>query len=131
MSASALLERAAASGGRLLRVARVPAGGRPGAQRSDALRLVFDVGVVELRARAGVLAAETVEETAAGPFEDAAEEEPWWAGLGNPLVRVEELDPGPGVRLQFRPDEERPKRIALVAAGEGIDWRIEPPRLAH
>ena len=109
----------------------MPALRRAGAQRSEVLRLVFDLGPVELWAGEGELAAQVPESELASPFVDAGEEEPWWAVIGNPLVRVEALETEPGVRLQFRPDAERPRRIVLVAAAGGIDWRIAPPAGAH
>ena len=122
-AARPLLERAAGAGARLLRVERASA---PGGHRSTALRLIFDLGAVELRGGAAELEGEVPEpEIAALP--DASEDEPWWSVIGHPLTRVEELPAERGLRLQFRPDGERPKRIALLATPGGVDWRVEAP----
>lgn len=115
--AQTLLERVSDAGGRLLHVERVPVPGPMGARRQSALRLFFDVGVVELRAAAVGLGAEVVDADAApdASFLDADEDEPWWAVLGQPLARVEGLEGRPGLALQLRPDEDNPRRISLLA----------------
>ncbi len=125
--AGALLERVVEAGGRLLRVDRLPAPGGAGAGRSEVLRLTFDVAVVELRESAGRLEAEAAGGEPGPGFVDANEDEPWWALLGSPLVRVGAETGGAELRVQFRADDENPRRVVLASAAGGIAWRIDAP----
>lgn len=112
-AAAELLERVAQAHGRLLRVA-----GESGGDRR--LVLVFDVGVVALRAAEGALAAEVLAPGAAPPAARALdEEEPWWALLGQPLTRVQEQEGG-SLRVQFRADAESPRVLSMEATPAGV-----------
>jgi hypothetical protein len=118
------LERVVEARGRLLQVERAPVPGPAGATASSALRLVFDVGIVTLRpgGREGALEVEIGEAGSARSevFVPASEEEPWWAVMGCPLTRVEERPTG-GVRVQFRAEQENPRRFDLLPRGGGVE----------
>lgn len=107
------LERAAGAGAQLLRVDRV--GDIGGEGRAPAFVLTFDVGQVVVRADpiAGGLSAEASDaDDSPASRVSAAEEEPWWRIIGNPLMRLR--DPGEKeVRLQFRAEGDNPRVIAL------------------
>jgi hypothetical protein len=120
-SAAELLGRVAGAGGRLLHVERAPLPGPGGAQRSARLRLVFDLGVVELRrAPDGGLAAGVGALDDPDPaLLDADEEEPWWALLGHPLTRVS-ANPDGSLGMQLRRDEDAPKWVVIAVQGPGV-----------
>ena len=128
-AAATLLSRVIEARGRLLRVERVPAPEADGGPRASMLlRLVFDVGIVELRpGRAdGEIAARAPHPN--DPPDDALlpadEEEPWWALLGQPLARAEALpaagDEPAALGLQVRPDAERPRRLRIFGWGGAV-----------
>ncbi|MDJ0788528.1 MAG: hypothetical protein QNK05_17110 [Myxococcota bacterium] len=116
--ALAVLERVAEAGGRLLRVEREPLPGPAGARESRVLRLVFDVGLLDLHAAAGGQLRASKPEAEALPV-DAGEEDPWWALLGTPLARAQ-LHEGSSVLVQFRHDDDSPRIFVLEARGEGV-----------
>ena len=54
---------------------------------------------------------------------NADEADPWWRVLGSPLSRVLEIDDrtgSSGVALQFRKDDDNPRRIGTPALGSGL-----------
>jgi len=114
-SARLLFERAVAAGAQLLRVERLPTGGSE--DRSPAFLFTFDVGrilvTVENRALRGdhVVALEDVPTG----MVDAAEEEPWWRLLGNPLTRVGTENGA--LALQLRHDRDNPRTVRLEVEG--------------
>ena len=117
-------ERVIQAEGRLLRVERVPLAGPSGARASSALRLTFDVGVLTLRpgGKEGDLEVEIGHPTDAGSpvFLAASEEDPWWRVIGGSLSRVQVRAAG-GVRVQFRGDQDNPRRFALYSRHGGIE----------
>ena len=62
----------------------------------------------------------------------ADEEEPWWAVMGQPLVRAWALSSPNGERaeleLQFRRDADNPKLVSLALAGDRVLVSIRPSR---
>jgi len=118
------LERVIQAEGRLLRVERVPLAGPSGARASSALRLTFDVGILTLHPRGneGDLEVEIGHPTDAGSpvFLAASEEDPWWRVIGGSLSRVQVRAAG-GVRVQFRGDQDNPRRFALYSRHGGIE----------
>ena len=125
-----LLERTAGAGGQLLRVEMQVAG--PAGDEISALILTFDVGRVLLRVDAvsGLLAEQLIEPGHSPPLDwaDADAEDPWWRVLGSPLSRVLDIDPGGGsvgVALQFRQDDDNPRRIALLARGGALVVQLQ------
>lgn len=132
--AAEVLRRVREAGGRLLRAERAPLG--PGeAEASAALRLTFDVGRVVLLPGSdgpGGLEAEVADADGedAGAAEEsylpADEEEPWWRLLGQPLTRVEPRGPEErpeALLLQFRREDERPRRLELVSERGALSVR--------
>lgn len=124
--ATDVLDRVREAGGRLLRAERAPLGpGESGA--SATLRLTFDVGRVLLRVTAEGPAGldaevddpgESEGPGAAPSYLNADEDEPWWRLLGQPLLRVEARGPEESpeaLLLQFRREDERPRRVEIVA----------------
>jgi hypothetical protein len=117
--AEKVLTRVAEGAGRLLGVRREPMPGAAGSQESRVLRLIFDLGPVDLLAGpGGELLAERPEGSDAPPV-DAAEEEPWWALLGCPLARVQPHE-GSSLLVQFRADADSPRIFVIEARGEGV-----------
>lgn len=107
-----LFERAAGARAQLLRVQRL---GEAGGEASAAgFVLTFDVGRILVAAdpRTRSLKVEPFEDEAAG-LAMAAEEEPWWRVIGNPIVAAREVLASESIGLQFRPDDENPRVIAL------------------
>jgi hypothetical protein len=123
-AAAELLERVAGAGGRLLGVEREPVAGMHGVVVSARLRLVFDAGVVELAPDAAAgLAARALAPREASPLPvDAAEEDPWWTVLGEPLARVS-LRADASLLVQFRADERSPKLFVLAREHGGVAVR--------
>lgn len=116
--AEQVLSRVVEGAGRLLRVERDPMPGAAGSRDSQVLRLVFDVGPVDLLADdAGQLVARRPEGEAL-PV-DAGEEEPWWAIRGAPLVRLQPHQ-GSSLLVQFREDSDSPRIFVLEARGGGV-----------
>jgi len=114
---------------RLLRAERRPLADPP--SRSGAWLLTFDagrlfvqrhVGAPGLDVRFGIAAPED-----AGELVRADEDEPWWALMGQPLVRAWALA-GEGLELQFRGDAENPKLVCLAPSDAGIAlaWGPKP-----
>jgi hypothetical protein len=127
-----ILERVAAAGTQLLRAELQPSGGA--GDGVAALLLTFDLGRVLLHVdpATGLLAEHLLDAGDATPpaLEVADEEEPWWRVLGSPLVRALEINPGQGVlgvALQFRQDADNPRRIAILARGEGLTVQLQQP----
>ena len=126
-----LLERAAGTGAVLLQAEARSAAGSD--ELVTALLLTFDVGRVLLRAnpRRAELEAELLEPDARPPaeVESAAEQEPWWRVLGEPLVRVWSMGPAlaSGICMQFRADEKEPRIITLEPQGASVRVRLENP----
>jgi len=114
--------------GRLLWAERVPLAGPAGARASSALRLTFDVGILTLHPRGdeGDLEVEIGHPTDAGSpvFVSASEEDPWWTVIGCSLTRAQVRAAG-GVRVQFRGDQENPRRFALYPRNGGIEASVE------
>lgn len=84
----------------------------------QALRLTFDLGVVEVKASAAALVTETL--AADAPLNGLVlfdEAEPWWKLLGHPLNRVVEGE-AQRLVLQWRADSDHPKRVELRAASD-------------
>jgi hypothetical protein len=121
-------ERVIQAEGRLLWVERVPLAGPAGARASSALRLTFDVGILTLRpcGNEGYLEVEIGHPTDAGSpvFVSASEEDPWWAVIGSSLTRVQVRAAG-GVLLQFRGDQDNPRRFALYPRHGGIEASVD------
>jgi hypothetical protein len=125
-----ILERVAGTTSQLLRVELQAGAGDAVA----ALILTFDVGRVLLHVdpATGRLAEHHLEAGDPTPadLQIVDEEEPWWRLLGSPLARVLEIDPGEGVvgvALQFRGDEDNPRRVAVVARGKGLLIQLQQP----
>ena len=121
-----LLEKVAGAGGQLLRVEV------QGRGEISALILTFDVGrvLVEVDSASGLLLERHLEPGDSIQAASVQEEEPWWRVLGSPLSRVLDIDPGGGsvgVALQFRPDGDNPRRIALLAGGSGLVVQLQKP----
>ncbi len=122
-TAAKLLARLAEHSARLLHVERAPLPGPAGGRASSALRLVFEVGIVELRPAAAGLAAVPLPPGSAGAgLVPADEDEPWWALLGHPLVRVQARPQG-ALLVQFRRDEDSPKILVLEPEAGGVAAR--------
>jgi hypothetical protein len=123
-----IFERVILAEGRLLRVERVPLAGPAGARASSALRLIFDVGVLTLRpcGNEGDLEVEIGHPTDAGSlvFVSASEEDPWWTVIGCSLTRVQ-VRSGGGVRVQFRGDQDNPRRFVLYPRHGGIEASVD------
>lgn len=124
-----ILERAADSGARLLRVEALSAvaeGVFP------ALLLTFDLGrvVVAVDEKSGGLSLFHIENAEDVPDgrSDLAEEEPWWRLIGSPLFGVRRLasaeEPN-GLRLQFRADTDKPHFVRLAPRGAALLSRLE------
>lgn len=127
-----ILERVAAAGTQLLRAELQPS--RGAGDGVAALVLTFDLGRVLLHVdpATGLLTEHLLDAGDATPaaLEVADEEEPWWRVLGSPLVRALEINPGQGVlgvALQFRQDADNPRRIAILARGEGLTVQLQQP----
>jgi hypothetical protein len=122
------LERVVQAKGRLLRVERVPLAGPAGARVSSSLRLTFDVGIVTLRPGAdeGDLAVDIGpgEEARSAVFVSVGDEDPWWRVIGCLLTRVRERAAG-GVRVQFREDQDNPRRFALYTRRGGVEASLD------
>jgi hypothetical protein len=90
--------------------------------------LTFDVGRLLVRLEEATGQVHSVHlETQEGLLEevvDTCEQDPWWAVLGNPIVRVWRPEGGvagtTGLRIQFREDDHNPKIIALIPEGTGV-----------
>ena len=124
-----LLEKVAAAGGQLLRVE--VQGASDGAVLA-ALILTFDIGrvLVQADSATGLLLEQYLEPADARPVVNADEQDPWWRVLGSPLSRVLDIDSGGGsvgVALQFRQDGDNPRRIALLARGDGLVVQLQKP----
>ncbi len=123
-----LLERAAAAGGRLLRVERL-AGSAGDELASAAFLLTFDVGRLLVSADASgnqlnIMHFEQRDDLPSG-LVLADEDEPWWRLLGNSLTQVKAgEDPRNSVRLQFRKEDDNPRSITLVREGEVVRIRM-------
>jgi len=111
---------------RLLRVDRIAAGPRRAPTRNVGMRLTFDAGrlLVEVSRDRGSLRVETgfdVDYESEAEVLRADEDEPWWALVGNDLVRARrtrgEPDAPTELELQFRPDGENPKLVTLALVG--------------
>jgi hypothetical protein len=117
------LERVIEAEGRLLRVERVPLSGPAGARASSALRLTFDVGIVTLRASGSEAEFEVeigrLPDAGSPIFISAGEEDPWWKVMGCAPTRVQVGAEG-GIRVQFRGDQDSPRRLALHPRDGGI-----------
>jgi hypothetical protein len=126
--AAETLGRVIEAKGRLLRIDRAPLAGPAGARASSALRLTFDVGVITLRpgGSEGGLRVEvgTPPEAGSPQLVAGSEEDPWWRVMGCPLARAERR-PGGGLLLQFRGDEENPRRFALLPRRGGIEVSVD------
>ncbi|MGH0035872.1 MAG: hypothetical protein ACQGVK_12670 [Myxococcota bacterium] len=122
--AQSLFERAAQAGGQLLRVERLPDGGREGL--APAFLLTFDVGRILLTVEGGALRGDHLvsQQDVPSGLVDAAEEEPWWRLLGNPLHRVAAPRDG-GLDLQFRADDANPRVVRLRARGALVSAGLE------
>ena len=125
-----ILERVSGTTSQLLRVELQPAAGA--GDGVAALILTFDVGRVLLHVdpATGLLAEHHLESGDATPadLQIVDEEEPWWRVLGSPLSRVLEIDSGDGVvgvALQFRRDEDKPRRVAILARGESLVVQLQ------
>lgn len=116
-----VLKGIAEAGGTLLRVEREPAPGAGDASRSRRLRLIFDVGSIELHAESGGVAVGANQ--ADSGLARADEDEPWWTVIGSPLTRVAAQEDG-GSLVQFRADDASPKLFVLVAEGETVVVRV-------
>lgn len=123
----AILGEVTGQGGCLLRAEVVPAPRAP-AGLCRGVVLTFDVGVFivepapdgrELR-----VAPLRSEHSPGDEGLPADEEEPWWALLGQPLVRARERLAPDGTRasvdLQFRPDDANPRVVALSLAEDAL-----------
>ncbi len=138
-----LFQRAVEGGGRILRVERrAPTGHADDPQAGIAYLLTFDVGRILVGSdgagdRLELAFVESDDEAPQG-LEDLAEEEPWWRVLGNPLCGAWPNAPGDAaesattggltsVCLQFRPDDENPKLIAMRAESPGVRVSIREP----
>ena len=123
-----VFERAAAAGGRLLKVDQLPL-----ADGSDedaaALVLTFDVGriLVSFDSASSCLVATHVAEAGdvPGSTVDASEAEPWWRFLGAPLVAATESEAGACLRLEFQVAGARTRTLALVSDGTRLQATIE------
>jgi hypothetical protein len=100
----------------------------------SALLLTFDVGRVLLRNDpvSGFVGEQVFEANPPTPpeWQAADEEDPWWRVLGSPLSRVVGIGSGnaaEGVALQFRPDGDNPRLIAVVALGSGLVVQLQRP----
>lgn len=122
------LRRVIQAQGRLLRVDRAPLAGPSGARASSALRFTFDVGIItllpggnggELRVQIGSL-----REAGSPELLCASEEDPWWRVMGCSLARLE-VRAGGGVLLQFRGDQENPRRFAVFPHRGGIEVSVD------
>ncbi len=124
-----LLERIAELGAVLLRVERVAAPVADDDVFASAFLFTFDVGRILVNPdRAGGLRALHIDSRDAVPpdLEDASADEPWWRVIGSPLCRSSALGAGEvGARLQFRPDDENPRRIALVVEAGVVRSELE------
>ncbi len=122
------LEQVIRAQGRLLQVERIPLAGPAGARVSSALRFIFDVGLVTLRSgEAGAdfeVEIASVPDTRSPVFVSASEDEPWWTVVGFPLTAVWVRAVG-DVRVQFRGDQENPRRFALSLRSGGIEASVE------
>jgi hypothetical protein len=121
-----LFDRAAAAGGQLLRVDRVPG---PGAEAEAlALLFTFDVGRILVSAVNGRLASHHLEAADDAPDGalDAMEEEPWWRLLGAPLGRADTSADGAQLRLTFQAAADRPRVVAIACEGERLRAALEP-----
>jgi hypothetical protein len=131
LSGLELFQRAADARGQILGVQRLEGGGSE--SRSPGFLLTFDVGRILVRAdpARGALVAEHLQsrEEEPGALKPAAEEEPWWRILGNPITRVWELDEGSdrvrGYRLQFRADADDPLVVVLEPEGGLVRAAVE------
>jgi hypothetical protein len=127
-SLAEILERVVRAQGRLLRVERVPVAGPAGSRASSALRLTFDVGIVTLRpgGQAGGLEGQIgpVTDPGSSIFVSASEDDPWWPVMGCSLTRVQ-ARPAGGVHVQFRGDEENPRRFAVFPRHGGIEASLD------
>lgn len=136
-SAEALLDAVTRQEGRLLRAEIVPLPGRPGARRRRGLVLTFDVGPLLLAPADGgrELLVRPVSELdpPAGEARSADEEEPWWALLGQELVRARVRLAAGGrceaLELQFRADDQNPRRVSLELTGGEIQVSAELGRI--
>lgn len=124
----AVLQRAAEARAQLLKVERLASAGGGEERTAPAFLLTFDAGRVLLRAdpTGGALRAVQLEAREGKPpgLVDAAEEEPWWRILGNPLARVWE-EPSGGVRMQFRADDDSPRIVGLERQGGLVRVALE------
>ena len=127
-----LLKRTAGAAGQLLRVETQFEG--PSGDELSGLLLTFDVGRVVLRADSASdsLVEQYLEAGDSQPVDwvIADEEEPWWRVLGSPLSRVLDIDPGSGsvgVALQFRQDDDNPRRIAVLARDGRLVVQLQQP----
>jgi len=119
------LQRAAEANARLLKVESL---GRAAGTFASGFLLTFDLGRLLVRQEAATGEVRSVllesREGLGEDLVDVGEEEPWWAVMGNPIVRTWRCEPGsrsaPGLRIQFRPDDQSPKVIALIPEGLGV-----------
>jgi hypothetical protein len=91
-------------------------------RRCTSLLLTFDRGKLLLEPEEDGLALSFEEADFSGPMglEPLDEEEPWWALIGQPLMRswdVEQEGRRVGLDLQLRPDDENPKVVSIRADG--------------
>jgi hypothetical protein len=122
------LERVIQVEGRLLRVERIPLAGPSGARASSVLRLTFDVGILTLRpgATGGGLEFEIggLADASSPAFVSASAEDPWWTVMGCALTRVRVRTAG-GVHLQFRGDQDNPRRFVLYPRQGSIEASLD------
>jgi len=123
-----VFERAAAEGGRLLKVDQLPLAAGSG-NDAVALVLTFDVGriLVSFDSASSCLVATHVAELEDVPSGtvDASEAEPWWRLLGAPIVGVTEAEAGACLRLEFQVSGARPRTLALASDGIRLRAAIE------
>jgi hypothetical protein len=118
-----LLERAVQGGGQLLKVEKLGDGATEGPAR--ALVFTFDVGRILVTAEDGQLRGDTLQSAEDLPsgLLDAAEEEPWWRILGNPVTKVGP-DAESGFDVQFRHDDANPRRVRLRVDGSRVSAKL-------
>ncbi len=126
-----IFERVVSAGGQILNVERTE---RELAGVSDAsaiLVFTFEIGRIAVRfgARDRTLAVDLIASREELPPDlvSATEEEPWWRVLGAPLsqVSLRESDGERSIRLQFRPDEQHPRRVLLSLEEGGVRATLE------
>lgn len=123
-----LFERAAAAGGRLLQVHRLPATGGSD-EDAAALVLTFDVGRILVSVDSATAHLVATHLAGAGDIPDgalnASEEEPWWRLLGTPLAGAAESEAGTCLRLDFQLSDAPPRTLALASDGVRLRATLE------